>query len=234
MSYFVSMKLLCTFLLTILVKLSVAQFAIISDKDGYCNVRSEAATGNNITGKLQNGHFVYCLGNKGNWTNIDYTQNAKEHNGYVYADRLTQISGYNSIPVLSKGENSISFQKDAVKITLTQQKFNKQQYKFSYYKDAPTQIERINGKQYWGTDGGLPTTAYQSVIIQIGAKTLRLPATALSNLFEPNLENTIINYDQKNDILYIHSMNSDGAGAYDVIWRIEKGVYKDRYVAYGF
>jgi len=29
-------------------------------------------------------------------------------------------------------------------------------------------------------------------------------------------------------------MNSDGAGSYLVIWRIEKGTYKDRLVAYGF
>ena len=29
-------------------------------------------------------------------------------------------------------------------------------------------------------------------------------------------------------------MNSDGAGSYEVIWKIEKGVYKERYIAYGF
>jgi hypothetical protein len=228
------MKLLFTLFLTILVKLAAAQFAIVSDKDGYCNVRSEAATGNNIAGKLQNGHLVYCFESKGNWTYINYAQKGKEHNGYVYTDRLTQVSGYTTIPVSSKAENSISFQKDAVKITLTQQQFNKQQHQFSYYKDAPTQIELIDGKQYWGTDGGLPTTAYQSVVIQIGTKTMRLPAAALSNLFEPSLYSTTVNYDQQNDILYIQSMNSDGAGAYGVVWRIEKGVYKDRYIAYGF
>jgi hypothetical protein len=73
----------------------------------------------------------------------------------------TDLRVYSYTGVIERG-NSISFQKDAVKVALTQQKFNKQQYRFSYYKDAPTQIE------------------------------------------------------------------------YDVIWRIEKGLYKDRYVAYGF
>jgi len=29
-------------------------------------------------------------------------------------------------------------------------------------------------------------------------------------------------------------MNSDGAGYYGVIWKIEKGVYKSRYIVYGF
>jgi hypothetical protein len=29
-------------------------------------------------------------------------------------------------------------------------------------------------------------------------------------------------------------MNGDGAGAYEVIWKIESGVYKERLIAYGF
>lgn len=29
-------------------------------------------------------------------------------------------------------------------------------------------------------------------------------------------------------------MNSDGAGSYVVIWKIEKGVFKDRYIAFRF
>jgi hypothetical protein len=41
-------------------------------------------------------------------------------------------------------------------------------------------------------------------------------------------------YDPLNDILYIRSQNSDGAGAYDVVWRVVKGIYTDRDIVYGF
>lgn len=36
------------------------------------------------------------------------------------------------------------------------------------------------------------------------------------------------------NIVYIQSMNSDGAGSYEVIWKVEKAVYKERYIACGF
>jgi hypothetical protein len=41
-------------------------------------------------------------------------------------------------------------------------------------------------------------------------------------------------FDKASDIFYIQTMNSDGAGGYEVIWKVEKGIYKERLVAYGF
>jgi hypothetical protein len=43
-----------------------------------------------------------------------------------------------------------------------------------------------------------------------------------------------VNYDNINDIIYIQSMNRDGAGAYGVIWKIEKGIYKAKFIVHGF
>lgn len=85
------MKTFYTFLLLMLVNLVHGQFAIINDKDGNCNVRSTAESGNNITDKLENGHFVFCFETKGNWINIDYSINNKDFNGYVYNDRLKRL-----------------------------------------------------------------------------------------------------------------------------------------------
>ena len=53
-------------------------------------------------------------------------------------------------------------------------------------------------------------------------KTIYLPKEALKNLFEPNSYSTSAHYDEANDILYIDSLNSDGAGSYEVLWIIEK------------
>ena len=210
------------------------QFAIIRDKDGFCNIRSSSEKGNNVIDKLENGHFVYCFETKANWTNIDYTKNNKQLNGQVYNDRLKLISDYQEIPLLTVEKNKIIIGKDSIKIIVTEQNFDRSKYKLTFYKEYKDQLEYINNKKYWGTDGEIPTREYKSMEIHLGAKKILLPKVAIDNLFEPNLEDTQVNYDKANDILYIQSMNSDGAGNYEVIWKIEKGVYKERYIEYGF
>ncbi|MBX3256659.1 MAG: hypothetical protein KF862_21160 [Chitinophagaceae bacterium] len=211
-----------------------AQFAIIADQDGYVNVRADKGTGSKITDMLKNGHLIFCFEDTGNWTNIDYSRNDKKLNGFVYKDRYTLISSYRSIPVVKERTNAVTLSKDSIEVIITQKSFDKRQHKFSYCKEAKDQIELIDNKAYWGTDGGIPAFEYSSVAIKIGRKTFQLSQPALSNLFEPNLYNTAVNFDTDNNILYIQSMNSDGAGAYHVIWKIEKGIYKERYIAYGF
>ena len=232
--YIGPMKLLCTCLFTILVKLTAAQFAIISDKDGYSNVRDSSATSSRVAEKLANGYLVYCFEKKGNWTYINYNKNRQERTGYVYTDRLKIVSDYTIIPQTVKKEDSIVFKKDSITVSITRQKFDKSKYRFTYFKDNPSYIQYINNQPYWGRDGEMPTSNYKAVSIRIGTKIVYLPRMALAGLFEPSLYNTQVHYDEKNELLYIQSSNSDGAGAYELIWKLHKGVYKDRYIAYGF
>jgi len=217
------MKTFCTFLFLILVNLVNAQFAIIDDKDGYCNVRVNPEKGNNIIDKLENGCIVLCGETQGNWVAVFYLKNNEEPVGYVYNNRLKMITAYGELPVLSKSDGAYMFGKDSIKVKITKQKFDK----------AKTKLE--NGKTNWGTDGGgFPEFAYRAITITRGNKIIELPKAALDDLFEPTLHNTKVNYDTANDILYIQAMNSDGAGGYAVMWRIVKGKYKDRFVMHGF
>jgi len=62
---------------------------------------------------------------------------------------------------------------------------------------------------------------------------LLLPKADLEDLYEPNIFSGEINYDKENNILYIQTMNSDGAGYCEMIWKIEKSEYKEKLVAYG-
>ena len=228
------MKIFFTQCLTIIVSFSFAQFAIVYDKDSFCNVRSFAGKDNNIIDKLKNGYIVYCFQNETNWTDIDYSKNGKALNGQVYKDRVIFISSYLTVPVLTKNNAKIILKKDSIKIVLTEQKFDKSKHRFSFYKEAKTQIELVDNKKYWGKDGGVPASEYKSIEVTIGQRKILLPKKAFENLYEPSLYNTQVNYDKTNDIIYIQSMNSDGAGSYEVIWKIDKGVYKDRFIAYGF
>ena len=211
-----------------------AQFAIVNDKDSFVNVREDGQQNSKITDKLPNGYLIYCYEHKANWTNIDYTKKGKELNGYIYKDRYKLISSFTALPISKKTGASVSLKKDTVEVIITQSKFDQKKHKFKYYKDNATQIELIDNKQYWGKDGGMPTTQFEKIMLKVGDKTITLPKAALQGLFEPAIYSAEVNYDMANDTFYIQTMNSDGAGSYLVVWKVEKGVYKDRLVAYGF
>ncbi len=228
------MKVLATGILCFLSSIAIAQFAIIQDKDGFSKIRSSAAIGNNIITQLKNGSIVHFFEKDGNWINIDFTHNGKEHNGYVYHDRLIPVSEFREVPFFDKTDSSISFKKDLLKIVITNKKVDRSQYTFSYYGNSKAFIQFVNGKRYWGTDGELPILEYRSIIVTIENKELKLPAAAIENLFDPNLNNTKVNFDVNHDTVYIHSLNSDGAGGYEVIWKVERGIYIERHIFYGF
>ena len=223
------------FLLAILISTNTfSQFAIIVDRDGWVNIRKEGLIGNNIIDKLLNGHIVYTYDNTGSWANIDYSKGNKNLNGYVSRDRYKLVTSFPTIPQTSKTNTVIIFKKDSIEVTVTKKPFEKSKHSFKYFKDAPDQVESIDNKPIWGTDGGMPAEEYRSIRVKIGAKVIELPASAFSNLYEPSIGNTRVNYDRAKNILYIQSSNGDGAGSYEVIWKIEKGVYKDRFIVSGF
>lgn len=228
------MKLFLTFIILFGCSFSFGQFAIVNDKDSLLNVRKDGQTGSKVVGKLQNGQLIYCFENKGNWTKIDYTKNGKKLNGYVYKDRYKLVSNFPALTVSKKTATSITFGKDTIEVTISQSKFDKKRHKFKYLKVYPDQIEQIDNKRYWGLDGGMPSAQFESIVIKVGQKAIKLPKNALEGLYEPSIYTAEVNYDNANDTFYIMTMNSDGAGAYGVIWKIEKGIYKGRLVAYGF
>ena len=228
------MRQLFTILFLVCFLNSFGQFAIVNEKDSFLNVRKDILQNSKVIDKLQNGHLIYCFEDKGNWTNIDYTKKGKKLNGYVYNDRVKLISKFPVLTKINETETSITLKKDSIEITITQNKFNKKKHKFKYVKEYPDQIELIDNLKYWGRDGGLPTKQFEKIIIKVGRKYISLPKTALEGLYEPSLFSAEANYDKTNDTFYIQTMNSDGAGSYFVVWKVEKGIYTDRLVAYGF
>lgn len=214
--------------------LCFSQFGIINDPDGFVNVRSSAQKGNNISDKLENGFIVYYFEPQGNWVNIDYKKNGKELNGYIYKDKIKTITYFTTIPLKSNNGGIAKLENGSVKIEISETKFIKEKHKLKFFKGNPNQLEKIDNLQIFGTDGEVPKREYKSIKIDINNIKIELPNSALKNLFEVSLHNSKANYDAKNDILYISSSNSDGAGGYEIIWVIEKKKYKYRVEAYGF
>lgn len=228
------MKQTLTFTLLLLTSFCFGQFAIVYDKDSLLNVREDGTTNSKVVDRLQNAQLIFCFEDKGNWTNIEYTKNNKELNGYVYKDRYKLISNFPALTISKKTETSITLKKDSLQVIISQCNFDKKKHTFKYFKNNTSQIEFIDNNQYWGMDGGMPKTQFEKVIIKIGQKTITLPQSALIGLYEPSIYNAVVNYDKLTDTFYIQTLNSDGAGSYFVIWKIEKGIYKDRLIAYGF
>jgi hypothetical protein len=228
------MKTVVTFFAICLTLSAKGQFAVITDRDGFVNVRRENSIGNNITDTLRNGHLIYCIETTGNWTNINFRKSIRESTGFIYKDRYKLVSSFEKIPIHEQGKTTTKLSKDSIEIIVTQTKFDKTKHKFKFVNNENEWIELIDNKEYWGTDGEIPEFEYQSISIKIGQKKITLPKKATENLFQPNLKNTKANFDKLTNTLYIHSMNSDGAGGYEVIWKIVNGIYKERFLAYGF
>lgn len=228
-------KLLVTTLSLLLHIIGYGQFAVVNDKDGVVNIRENATTGGKVIDKLKNGHLLFLFEGEGNWTSVDYaTGNTHQKSGYIYKDRYTLVTDYPDCAVKAKTPNSILLSKDSLEVRITQQKFDKQKHRFKYVKGTQDLVELIDNKPYYGRDGDFPATEYSRIQVIAGNKKIDLPKEALTNLYEPSLATMTAHHDIKKNIIYIMAFNGDGAGAYCVIWKIEKGVYKERFIASGF
>lgn len=215
----------------------IGEFAIINDKDGYTYIRDTPAKTGKIQHKLDNRTFVFCMEAIGEWVGVDYYYNDPNMknflHGFIHKSRLLFIGTYPAVTGLTQQNNSVVIGDDKFNITVTQEPFNKTKHQLMFDPEH-NYLQTIDGRHIWGTDGNVPARQYKTVEINLGEKHIEIPTGALESLYEPNLNNTEANYDKEKDVLYIYSSNSDGAGGCSIIWRIEEGIYKDRFVFYGF
>jgi hypothetical protein len=110
------MNRLSLFLLTIMPPaFAHAQFYLVSDSDGYANVRSNADVTGKIIDTLNNGRMIYLLEQKtnSNWGQIQYWRKNKECEGYIYHNRLKGIDAYDSVPVEDWNDDIAVHRKDS-------------------------------------------------------------------------------------------------------------------------
>jgi hypothetical protein len=229
------MKVIKTIILLFFTANAFSQLAVVNDADGYLNVRFKADKNGRIDNKLLNNEVVFCFEPEGNWINVDYKKNNEDLSGYIYKNRVKYISNFTNIKPVELTDNRVKFKSDSVCVQLLKSKFISKQNKLSYRKNNEYKfLYRINGKLFFGTDGEIPKYQYEKILITIGKDTLKIPVSDYIDLYEPNLNFTHLNFDDKNQIYYLSALNSDGAGGYEVVWVFEKGKYYRRYIYYGF
>lgn len=217
------MKTKKIFLLTaaLSVQLSFAQFAKVTDKDGYVNVRENADAKSKIVGKINSDEIVYIFESDPvhkNWANVT--------NGYIYSSRLKYIQSYQKITPTVRDANKATFASGNIKVNIVSGKFNFKENEKDF--TSTLQGDFYKEQQVWGIDGTIPKTHYISITAQIGNKTIQIPAEEIENLFQIDNKSTTCYYDRENDTLYISMNNSEGAGSYVGLFIIEKGQYKKR------
>ncbi len=208
------------------------EFATVLDPDGFVYVRSLGNKTKTVIDSLKNEQIVYCFeGEEGGWRSVEYDDNGKVITGYIHGSRLIPVSRHRAIKPNKISEASIKFKTNDMSLKITNIPFDSTINKYDSEKVNNNELEKINGKDFWGTDGGLPKFQYGAMVLRVGNRNIRLP---IDDLFEPNLDQVKLYVIDKADVIFITADNGDGAGAYSVLWKIEKGEFKKRVVAIPF
>lgn len=205
-------------------------FAIINDKDGYMNVRSQPNVKSHIVGKIKEDELFFCLSNEGHydWFLID----AKDSlSGYVHRSRLKFIGDFPKFTNIKEIKDTLFIKNGNLTVKIVANHFVKSQHKI--LKDAHGHVVKIDGKRPWGMDGGLPKVGISSIIAFLNDEIIEIPNDELIDLFQPNFSMTEVYKGQKGN-LYITMFNSDGAGGYTVAFAIKDKKYIGRSVFNGF
>ncbi|SRR5258706_1564676 len=210
---------------------SLAQFAKIQDKDGYVNIRKQADIKSEVIGKFTEEDIFWCLWPEGEWYQTDF----KDGSGYIHKSRVKFISDFLPIPKTKIQSNNIIFQKDSIKVEIRIKPFKEIENKIELrMRGDQKDVLKINGGETWGNFGTMPHTEYQFVQYSFGKNGRSLPKESIFNLYNPDLERTNVYFSEINNTIYITAINSDGAGAYALVWIIKKGGYLKRELAVPF
>jgi hypothetical protein len=212
-------------------------FAIINDKDGFVYVRKNKSINSPVVGKIyEDSIFGYNPDDKSDWLQI-YKQDSKNgfgKEGYVYKSRILPLSKFRAIKNIKSFKDSCVAKNDSLVVIVKSGSFNPKKHKLTYSKPVPNEhvasvLTEIDGKQFWGTDGDIPKKIITGVKIIKNGVPIIIPNNAFNDLYEPWLKSLQV-YIGKNNTIYIEMDNSDGAGAYSIIWIIKNNHYLKKYI----
>ena len=212
-------------------------FGIIDDPDGWVNVRKAATTRSEVVARIDSGDMVWLSEEAANdWVKVVYLKGKEkvETVGFIHGSRIKRLDAMVEIPAVSTDKKRIEFSRGSIKVQVQSREFDPDQHTFTRGDESGNGdwIRLIDGKPFWGTDGGVPTTAFRSITASLGKTVMTVPEEAFRDLFEPYLDEEwmYVLADPETDAFYLVSENSDGAGAYMAVFRFEKGKYAGRVV----
>jgi hypothetical protein len=224
--------------------------ATINDQDKFTNVREEPAANSKIVTQLNmNDIFYYSPShNFDGWYLIYFDvdtsyippKSRKEYlkhfkricnlikvTGYVFSSKVQPLYKLPKINFShwNQKKATLELSNDSISFALVSDKYDSAHHTVTMF----CNYTMIDGMRAWGIEGGIPHAKISSIKLIMLGKEILLPSGEYSNLFEPDFR-TINFYLGKSQTIFIHMMNSDGGGAYDVVFIIENGKYKRKFI----
>jgi len=220
------MKIVLTIILTALtIQITFGQVATIQDPDGWTNVRKAPDGKSEIIHKIyENEVFWYDYeetDQEQEWISIylpknDFSLGKSEPSyivGFIHRSRLLpleKLQGYTG--------NDFIFEYKLSDFDSTNRIIDKQDGKW---------ITAIDGRPVWGTDGNFPKTQVDDIKVIIDGQKIEIHEVLYSDIYECDSGISIY---KNGDTYYAHQWNSDGAGAYEIVWVLKKNGLKQRLV----
>lgn len=205
---------------------------VVEDPDGYVNVRSRPTTQSEVVRRVNAGALVEILSEADGWVEISKSNATGERLGYIHGSRLVSPKTWPQHPCKAESPaETATVRHGAWSVTLTEAPFDGSKHKLTR-PDAEGPV-LLDGKPYWGKDGGMPD---RSLVLKITfeGRPIEVPAEAVDNFFQPNPE-TLLLIERPDGGILILSENSDGGGGYCAMWSFSKtGKYLGRIAHYPY
>ncbi|EPF74500.1 SH3 domain-containing protein [Acinetobacter rudis] len=216
-------------------QMSYADLGLISDQDGFVNVRESPSLNAKVIAKLKNDSVVSCVLEEKNAKFCLITSADLKDSGYVYKDRVDFFKAYTQVPVFKSSPLNANYKNNLININIEAKTADTNIQ--NYTKNALDEYHHYQGKKIFGTDGQRPDDRFiqlsQINIDAYGTK-VKLNTADLEALFLP------LNDQGKNELstfkalykgqnLYLfNTLNEGGAAAYHVLIHIYNGKLIDK------
>lgn len=207
--------------------LTSAQSATIKDIDGWTNVRENPSNDSKVIYQVSEGEFFFWVSpeieeSNSKWAKVYISRNkysldernlvASCFKGYIHRSRI--------LPTDSLEEyqgNDFSF-KYVLEEFSSEGKFIDSMYNEPYV---------INGRNIYGNDFSSPGKQVKDILVYIDGKRIPIHKVFFEDIFECSNEFKVYKVGES---FIVNQWNSDGAGAYELTWVIDKSGVKQRLV----
>lgn len=197
------------------------QIATVIDSDGWVNVRELPNSTSDIIHQINVGKVFWYEDFENEWVIVhipknDFSLGTSAMNnliGYIHSSRILPLHNMDTC-----SNQNFQFSYDI-------EPFDSTNRVIDYYEGHF--VSKIDDRPVWGTDGDLPSTQVDDVIIKIDNKKVPIHKVLFSDIF--HCKNEFRTY-EFNDNYYVYQWNSDGAGFYEVVWVVNLNGVSQRMV----
>lgn len=215
-------NLILLILLLLTAAMATAQVAIIQDKDGYTNVREKPNGQSQVIHKLYSNEvfwYDYDEGrDTGEWVPVYIPKNSFSFSS-IYPDYLEGFIHKSRLQPLDKIQ---PYKGTDIRFEYHLEPFSLNNRIVDRYNGAVTAIA---GRRVWGADGDFPKTQVKEVNAIVEGKKIEINKALYSDIFECT---NSFNIYRNGNTYFVYQWNSDGAGAYQLVWVFTKDGLKQR------